>query len=213
MNLANICLSNGIGYMMCQIQDLLNAAIPVLITLGVVYFVGGVVQYMIGGGEEAKQKGRDRIIYGIIGLAVITSLWGLVNVVVTTFPLRGARVYVPTLVPITNGIDDGSCTLDNDPKFQQVLGYGTCIINNSIIPFIFAIAVVMFIWGGINFFILNADEEAKRTQGKQFMIWGIIALAVMVTFWGLVSILGNTFGVGGDILPQVCPPGDTSCQR
>jgi hypothetical protein len=65
----------------------------------------------------------------------------------------------------------------------------------------------MFIWGVIKFFIINADEEAKREQGKQFMIWGIIALAVMLSVWGLVGILSNTFGLSGSVLPQVTPPG------
>ena len=54
---------------------------------------------------------------------------------------------------------------------------------------------------------IHADEEAKRAQGKQYMIWGIIALAVMLSIWGLVGVLKNTFGinVGQSILPQVKP--------
>ena len=40
------------------------------------------------------------------------------------------------------------------------------------------------------------------------MIWGIVALAVMLSVWGLVGILGSTFGLGtGSVLPQVVPPG------
>src|SRR3989338_7648366 len=61
---------DGLGNIICQIQLILNKIIPVLITLGVVYFVWGVVHYLIAGGDEAKKKGRDQIIYGIIGLAV-----------------------------------------------------------------------------------------------------------------------------------------------
>jgi hypothetical protein len=65
----------------------------------------------------------------------------------------------------------------------------------------------MFVWGVVKFFFINADEEAKRAQGKQYMIWGIIALAVMLSIWGLVSILGATFGIKtNSVLPQVTPP-------
>ncbi|HEV7702496.1 MAG TPA: hypothetical protein VGO63_03605, partial [Candidatus Paceibacterota bacterium] len=67
------------------IHGILNSIIPLLVTLGVVYFVWGVVQYVIADAEEAKKTGKNRIIYGIIGLAVIVSLWGLVNILVTTF--------------------------------------------------------------------------------------------------------------------------------
>jgi len=48
-----------------------------LLALGVVYFVWGVVTYVIASDEEAKKTGRDRIIYGIIGLAVIIGVWVL----------------------------------------------------------------------------------------------------------------------------------------
>ncbi len=75
----------GFTFILCRITSLLNSVLPVLVALGVVYFVWGVVQYMIGGDDEAKKKGKDQIIYGIIGLVVIVSLWGLVYLVVDTF--------------------------------------------------------------------------------------------------------------------------------
>ncbi|MEX2052537.1 MAG: hypothetical protein WD991_02500, partial [Candidatus Paceibacterota bacterium] len=90
-------------------------------------------------------------------------------------------------------------------KLQNVLGYFTCLINSSVIPFIFAVAILMFIWGAVKFFIINSEEEEKRAQGKQFMLWGIIALAVMLSVWGLVEILGGTFGLNTSALPQVSP--------
>ena len=77
----------------------------------------------------------------------------------------------------------------------------TCNINKFIIPFIFALALAAFIWGVVQFFILNSDEEAKREQGKQFIIWGLVALAVMLSVWGLVRILGNTFGINTNVIP------------
>ena len=178
-----------------------TGCVPVLIAFGVVYFVWGVVRFMIADGEEAKTKGKDQIIYGIIGLAVIVGVWGLVNIVVETFNIGGQT---PTLEPLVTA--NSNCTLAGNPTFQDLLCYVTKIINDAVIPLIFAVAVVMFIWGVINFFILNADEEGKRAQGRQFMIWGIIALAVMLSIWGLVGILGDTFNIDSSVLPKVTPP-------
>ena len=193
---------SGIGYLISQIQQILNSIIPVLIALGVVYFVWGVVQYVIADGEEAKKTGKDRIIYGIIGFAVIVGLWGLVNIVVKTF--FPGSISAPDLAPLTG--TSSTCSLAGDPKFQDVLCYITGLINNSVIPLIFAVATVAFVWGVVQFFIINADEEKKRAQGKQFMIWGIVALAVMLAVWGLVGILGSTFGIDTSVLPKVTPP-------
>src|SRR3989344_4242291 len=74
-----------IGGILCKIGDLLNTIVPVIIILGVVYFIWGVITYVIAKEEEDKGKGRNRIIYGIIGLAVIVSMWGLVTILTSTF--------------------------------------------------------------------------------------------------------------------------------
>ena len=196
----------GIGHLICTIQQILHSILPVIILIGVVYFVWGVVQYVIAGGEEAKAKGRDHIIYGIIGLAIIFSLMGLVNLVVSTLGFGATSLNVPTLVTTTTGASTGATCTAGTGNIQQFLGFLTCLIDNSIIPFIFALAVLAFIWGALNYFLLSGGEEEKRSKGKQFMIWGIIALTVMMCVWGLVGILGGTFSISTSALPHVTPP-------
>ena len=66
---------------------------------------------------------------------------------------------------------------------------------------LFILATVSFIWGVIQYF-LNAENEEKRKKGKSFMLWGIIALFVMVSVWGLVGVLSNTFGTK-TLIPQL----------
>ncbi len=85
--------------MLCKIAEILNALLPVLIALGIVYFVWGVISYVVGNDEEAKKKGRDRIIYGIIGLAVIIGVWGLVKILGNTFGLNNnvQQINLPTV--------------------------------------------------------------------------------------------------------------------
>lgn len=207
---ASTCTATGgLGLVLCKISELLSAILPVLVALGVIYFIWGVVQYFIADSEEAKKTGKDRIIYGIIGLAVIVSVWGLVFIVTDTLGLSTNGTILNNAPNVTGLVTtpttSSACTPVAKPLFQDILNYFTCIIGQSVIPFIFALAVVMFIWGAVKFFIINADEEAKRAQGKQFMIWGIIALAVMISVWGLVGILGDTFNIGHGVLPTVKP--------
>ena len=175
----------GIGKFICNLQQILNSFIPLLITLGLVYFIWGVIRYVIADGEEAKDKGKDTMLYGVIGFAVIAGLWGLVNIVVQTFNLNTAA---PELAPLVIR-GQASCTIASNSKLQDVLCYATRIINDSVIPFIFAVATVFFVWGAIKFFILNADEEAQRDQGRQFMIWGVVALFVVTSVWGIINFI------------------------
>jgi len=120
---------------------------------------------------------------------------------------HGSNVFDPTTVnskATSTGSSFLTCSLSANPNLQKLLSYVTCIISTSVIPLIFALAVVMFVWGVVQF-VINSDEEAKKAKGKQFMIWGIIALTVMISVWGLVSVLGNTFGINTGFIPQVRP--------
>jgi len=95
----NTC--TGLCDILLRVQNLLGSVIPVFIALGVVYFVWGVVQYVVGDSEEAKKKGKDGIIFGIIGMAVIISLWGLVVVLLNTFGLNENNL-APTNTQLQN---------------------------------------------------------------------------------------------------------------
>src|SRR3989344_5949758 len=82
----------------CIAGNILDTLIPILVVLGVVYFVWGVVQYVISSEEEAKQKGKMRMIYGIIGLVVTVAMWGLVGIVKKTFDLdQPTNISIPTV--------------------------------------------------------------------------------------------------------------------
>lgn len=94
------CSNAGdISYIICRISGFINSIIPILISLGVVYFIWGVISYAIAKEEEAKKEGRARIIYGIIALLVIVSIWGLVAILQNTFGIGSAGSGTTTYVP------------------------------------------------------------------------------------------------------------------
>ena len=41
---------------LCKLSEIFRAVVPVLIALGVIYFVWGVITYVIADSEEAKKK-------------------------------------------------------------------------------------------------------------------------------------------------------------
>jgi hypothetical protein len=47
-------------------------------------------------------------------------------------------------------------------------------------------------------FVLAAGDEKKVSAGKSLMFWGAIGLFVMVSVWGIVSILFSDF-FGGNL--------------
>lgn len=67
------------------ISGILNFIIPMLITFAIITFIYGVINYVIAKDDAAKEKGRNTMIYSIIGLFAIVAVWGLVQVLVNTF--------------------------------------------------------------------------------------------------------------------------------
>lgn len=59
-------------------------------------------------------------------------------------------------------------------------------------PIVVALALLYFFYG-LAKFILYSDDEAKRKENRNIMVWGIIALFVMVSIWGIINVLLNTF--------------------
>jgi len=89
-----------LGSILSVFKGLLDAIIPIIITLAVVYFFYGVAKYvMAAGDEEAQKAGRSIMIYGVIGLFVIVAVWGLVAMLGTTFgvTIGGGAPTLPTV--------------------------------------------------------------------------------------------------------------------
>lgn len=69
----------------------------------------------------------------------------------------------------------------------------TFIINPVLLLF-FSVGLLYFLWG-ITVFIWKADSEEGRSTGIQHMLWGVIGMFIMVAAWGIINIIGNTFGL------------------
>jgi phosphatidylglycerophosphatase A len=64
---------------------------------------------------------------------------------------------------------------------------------NQAIYVIIALAVLTFIWNIYHYFIV-ADPENKKDAGF-YVMYSVIGLFVIISFWGLVNIVGNTFNL------------------
>lgn len=71
-------------------------------------------------------------------------------------------------------------------------------INNIIVPVLFAVAFIVFIWGAFQTFIMGANDADVKDKGKSLMLWGLIGFFVMVSVWGLVNILTGTISFGNN---------------
>jgi len=76
-------------------------------------------------------------------------------------------------------------------------------LNSYVLPLIVGIAIIYFMYGVLTYIRAAGDEE-KRKEGRNMMIYGIIAIAVMLSVVGLVSVLTTSFSFGTQ-LPTIPP--------
>lgn len=62
-------------------------------------------------------------------------------------------------------------------------------------------AVVIIVWNVVKYLISGSKPEEKSAASMN-ILWDIIGLAIIVSIWGLVGILTNTFNVGGNTAPK-----------
>ena len=67
-------------------------------------------------------------------------------------------------------------------------------ILNPLIFLAFAIAFLVFFWG-IFQFIASQTADANREEGKRKILWGIFGMFVMISAYGLIHLVLNTFGI------------------
>ena len=77
-----------------------NIATGLILAAAVVFFLWGVFQYVMGAGDEDAQKvGRSHIINGVIGIAVMVSVWGLVRFFTSSAGLsQGGAIDAPGFI-------------------------------------------------------------------------------------------------------------------
>ena len=84
--------------------------------------------------------------------------------------------------------------------FAQAQDVVTPIANNVLklsrvlVTIVFVLSVVVFGWGIVKF-ISSAGSADKVKEGRQFLLWGVVGMAVGASLFGLVQFMQVYFGI------------------
>lgn len=71
-----------------SVTEFLLSLVPILSSLALLFFFWGLVQYVFqAGNQQAVEQSRQRMLWGIVGLFVIATIWALVTLVGGSFNL------------------------------------------------------------------------------------------------------------------------------
>ena len=79
-----------------------------------------------------------------------------------------------------------------------------------ITPVVVGLALLGFFWG-LAMYVLNfSGDDKDKKKGRDMMVYGTLVLFVMVSVWGIVQILRDTFNIQNDStlnrVPSVTQP-------
>lgn len=77
-------------------------------------------------------------------------------------------------------------------NFKALIEFIITDLISPLVLLVASLAFLAFLWG-IAVYIFKAGDEKSKEYGKNIMVYGVIALFVMVSVWSLVQILKNTF--------------------
>jgi hypothetical protein len=88
---------SGVFRLLDLVSSLIRATVPVIIGLAVLVFIFGILKYVIAKDEGAQKEARSVILWGVIILFVMVSVWGLVNLLGETLQLNNSAPRGPSV--------------------------------------------------------------------------------------------------------------------
>ncbi len=74
--------------------------------------------------------------------------------------------------------------------------------SNYALTLLVGLTVLVFLYGLMKYMFKGQESDTARTEGRTFMLWGLIGLFVMTSIWALIAILANTIGHNKTGIPQ-----------
>ncbi len=108
--------------------------------------------------------------------------------IITSLVLLLISVILPLLAHAQSGGGGGG----GSPSLVKLVQSGTKVLD-ALIPFAIGLGLVVFLFAIIKYVTAGSGED--KAAARNLMIYGIIALFVMVSVWGLVNFIGGALGI------------------
>lgn len=94
----------NVNTLLSSIGNLVRSALPIVVGLALLGFFWGLMKFIFAAGDEGKRdEGKQIMIYGIIGLFVMVSVWGLVGFIGSALNVQsGGNATIPTVPGLGN---------------------------------------------------------------------------------------------------------------
>jgi len=92
---------------------------------------------------------------------------------------------------------------DTTGSLQALLTGIGGFLNGVVIPFILAIAFIVFVVNVVRFFVIGGASDEGQKNAKNLAIYGIGAFVFILSFWGIVNLLVAGVGLENESCAEV----------
>lgn len=100
------------------------------------------------------------------------------------------KIFALTIILLAPSLTFAATNMNLAGLVKSVIDY----LNIGLV-LLMALAVFMFIWYTIKYFIMEAGSD-NRKEAWMYILYSIVGFFIILSFWGLVNILQNTFNLG-----------------
>ena len=144
-----------------SLQGMILAVCVSLAVLMVAY--GGILLLTSAGNPQAVKKGKDSIMWGVVGLVVVIYAYQIISWVFLIIKGQG-------------------------PELAGTAAGAVSIILNALFGILGLVAVVVVLIGGINMMISTGDPGRIR-KSKDTLMWGLIGLVICIFASAIVNFV------------------------
>ena len=88
-------------------------------------------------------------------------------------------------------------------SFSDLVNSIISFAGKTLVPLMVSIALAVFFWRiVVNMYKVGNSHEVAKEQ-KDVLIWGVVALFVMVSIWGIVKMTSGLVGNNKPVIPQL----------
>lgn len=86
--------------------------------------------------------------------------------------------------------------LAQDGSLQKLIVGTVGFFNTVVIPFLLGMAFLFLVINVVRYFILESTTDDGRENAKALAVYSVMALVMIVIFWGIVNMIVESIGIG-----------------
>ncbi len=193
--LATSAASNTIISLVDFLEKFFSAIFPIVIAFAVLVFGYNIFKYMSSQDLADKNIYKGGIVQSLFAMLILFIFYGIIKVVAESLGIG------PDSNLINTARDSEAFATGGTMSFRNLALTIARFGSDRILPLMVA-GGILFFMGNVVISMTKTDQEGERTNMNWYLRWGMLALFILFTAFGLIGFFTGTFFGSKPMIPQ-----------